>query len=34
VRKLMDERWELLTYREVRDALRKYMGNEPLYQTE
>jgi len=33
VRKLIEEKWVLLTYREVRDALRKYMGNEPLYQS-
>lgn len=34
VRKLIEERWELLTYREVRDALRRYMGSEQLYRSE
>jgi predicted glycoside hydrolase/deacetylase ChbG (UPF0249 family) len=34
VRKLIEEKWVLLTYREVRDALRRYMGSEPLYHSE
>ncbi len=29
VRKILEERWVLVTYRELRDAFRKYMGSEP-----
>ncbi|MEM1509686.1 MAG: ChbG/HpnK family deacetylase [Thermofilaceae archaeon] len=29
IRELIEKRWELVTYREVRNTLRKYLGNEP-----
>lgn len=29
IRELIERRWELVTYREIRDALRRYLGSEP-----
>lgn len=29
VRKVLEEKWVLLTYREIRDAFRRFMGSEP-----
>ncbi|MEM0458845.1 MAG: ChbG/HpnK family deacetylase [Thermofilaceae archaeon] len=29
IRMLLEEKWELITYREIRDAFRRYMGSEP-----
>jgi len=29
IRRIIEERWELVTYRMIRDGLRKYLGSEP-----